>query len=443
MNLRQSFVGRLLSTRGAPRSERIQPQAAGAGLYGIGANLAGVNVTPQTALALSSVFSAINVISRDVATLPRSVYQQLPGGGKDVARRKPQHRLVNSKPNEEANAVRFYQALMGHVLGWGNGYAEITRDDYTGEPTGLYLLHPSQTKPDYDKSGALYYQLSNGKKLKPENVIHVAGLGFDGLIGYSPVGYCRQTIALSVAVETFGSSWFGNGSRTSGWIKLLKKLSAEAKTNLRESIEHVHGNGPANANRIGFLEEGMEYVPTTIPPEDAQFLATRAFQVEEVARLYNLPPHKIGDYSKSHLANVEEANLDYLSTTLTGWLEVLEAELDAKLFTDRERETLFIEHDMTRLMRGNMTARVAFYTGLRNAGALNADEIRARENMNPIGEAGGGRKYLAPLAMTTLDRAGEPAAPTPKPSSPPHAPEPKAKEEAPPPVDPTEGADIE
>jgi HK97 family phage portal protein len=278
--------------------------------------------------------------------------------------------------------------------------------DGSGETVGLRGLDPAETEPRRRQGDRqLYYRIETGETLAPENVLHLAGLGFDGLCGYSPVKMARQAIGLALAAETYGAALFGNSSTPRGFLKSPKKLSKEAAQRMREGIERVHA-GPLNAHRLAVLEEGTDWIQTSMSPEDAQFLATRAFQVLEIARIYRLPPHKIGDYSQSHLANIEASNLDYLTTTLMPWCEAMEQECNLKLLTTQDRANgYYFEHALTALLRGDMASRAEFYTKLRDLGVLTPNMICAFENLNPIGPEGDIR--LVPLNMTTLDKAGK------------------------------------
>lgn len=385
--------------------------------WGYQRTAAGVAVTPHTALGLTAAYAAINVLSTDTASPPIGVFRRRSDGGRDEARDHPLHEVLNVSPDGERTAMRFRQALMGHVLGWGNGCAEIETDN-GGRVIGLHLLEAgtkayraldNSTTSDGSLlgTGTLYYLTPKGVKIPAWKTLHIAGLSGDGINGYSPITLAREAISLGLAAERFGGSWYGNGTRTGGWIKLAKALkSDEAKKNLRESIERVH-QGVDSAHKIGILEEGMEFTPTTINPEEGQFLATRQFQVIEIARMFRLPPHKIGDYSQSHLANVEEANLDYLVTVLLGWCEQIEQAMNFRLFSANERKQgFFVEHNMMAFLRGNMAARADFYTKLRDLGVLTPNQIARFENLNPIGPEGDIR--LVPLNMTSLANAGKP-----------------------------------
>jgi HK97 family phage portal protein len=368
--------------------------------------LSGTFVTPETAIGLSAVFCAINVISRDVSCLPRNVYRKLPDGGRVIDEAHPIQRLIRRKPNDHTVASRFFQSEMAHVLGRGNGYSEIIRDD-GGRATSIHMLHPSKTVPKYTEGGDLYYELTEKKKkLWPDQVLHFAGLGFNGIQGYSPITVCRQTIGLTFGAEQFGAAFFGNGAIPKGILRYPKRLTEAAINNLRRTFNQVH-QGSQSAHQLAILEEGADWVNTQVSPEDGQFIATRQFQVIDIARIFSIPPHKIGDYSQAHLSSVEEANLDYLATTIYGWVVMLEDEMDDKLLFEDEHLTHEIRVDMSALMRGNAAARIAYYQGLRNMGAISADEIRRKENLNPIGEAEGGNLYLVQGQYIPLGQVGK------------------------------------
>lgn len=353
----------------------------------------GETVTPQTALTFTAVFSAINVIATDTASLPINVMQRV--DGIDVpAPEKPQQRLLHVSPNSDMNAFRYRQATMGHVLGWGRGVSRIHRDGF-GSPIALELLAPQTTRPKRNKTGQLYYEVEDGRKpaLLPEDVLHIAGLGFDGIDGYSPIVMAREAVGLGKGAEVFGASFFGNGAMAGGYLKTPKKLSDTAAKNLRRTFNNRH-QGARHAHQLGILEEGLEYVSNQISPEASQFLQTRQFQVLEIARMFRLPPHKIGDYSQAHLANLEESNLDYLQTTLLGWIIAIEAEYNLKLFSQAERDAGYhIRHDFTNLMRANAIARGQYWQLMKNAGVACSDTIAAREGLPLPGTANGGQIY--------------------------------------------------
>jgi HK97 family phage portal protein len=370
--------------------------------------LSGILVTPQTATQFTSVFSAVNAIATDLASLAFGVYRRVGVNASLEAPEVAVSRLARIGPNPENNAFRFRQALLGHVLLWGNGYAEIVRNP-RGEAVELWLLNPAHTQPRRDTdTGVLHYFLTDvQRKLAPENVLHVAGWGFDGLVGHSAIHQCRQAVGLGIASEEYGAAYFGNGMTPKGAMKVPHKLTPQARQNIRESMYSVHQT-TKNAHHLMILEQGAEWVNTVMPLEDAQFLATRTFQNLEIARLFRMPPHKLGDYSHANLSNVEEANRNYVETTLAGWALAIEAECDNKLLLEDERDAgIFFHHVFTRLERGNTAARTAYYQVMRNLGAMSADDIRVSEGMNPLRAGSGGDLYLVQAQYQPLAKAGQ------------------------------------
>jgi HK97 family phage portal protein len=400
-------------TKRAPRSAGKRSLGKGRAVSNSGFMIgspvtSGILVTPATALNFVSVFCAVNTIATDLATLPLGPYRREGEGARVPAPEASGARLLANCPDPDsgdANAFRTRQATMGHVLLWGNGYLEIRRNG-RGAPTGLTPLNPATTQPRRDdRTGKLYYHLIDvDRKLLPENVVHIAGLGFDGIAGFSVIHFCRGGVGLGIATENFGGSFFGNGATPSGILKTPRRLSPLARQNLRESIYQVH-QGSLNANHLMILEEGLDYAPRTMPLEDAQFLATRQFQVLEVARMYRIPPHKLMDYSKGAQASVEEANRNYEETTLLGWATAIEAEVDNKLLFQTERDRgVFYHHNFGRLNRANTQVRTGYYQVMRNTGAMSADDIRAAEGLNPIGTEKGGDAYVIQGQYVPLDQ---------------------------------------
>lgn len=412
MNLLSRFNDWRRGRRVRAQLAELRTLSGGGGYVPAAPVLSGTYITPETAMGLAAVFSAVNVISRDWASMPRNVCRKLPGGGRILDEAHRTHNLVHSTPNGELDAFRYFQSAMSHVLTRGNSYSEIVREG-DGSPRELHLLHPSKTVPKRTPTGRLYYELLDGAgnasgkpgMLWADDVLHFAGLGFNGLQGWSPITIARQTIGLGVAVEQYGAAFFGNSAIPKGVLKTARKLTEAAVNNLRRTTNQVH-QGSQSAHQLMILEEGFDWVQTQFSPEDGQFLLTREFQVKEIARLYNLPPHKVGDYSESHLANVEEANLDYLTLTLYGWVVMGEAQMNSKLLTRKDRETHEIIIDMSALMRGNSAARIAYYQGMRNMGCFSADDILLAEGRNPIGKAKGGGLHIVQGQYMPLDQIG-------------------------------------
>ncbi len=368
--------------------------------------LSGTFVTPETAIGLAALWSAVNTISRDMAVMSPHVYRRLKGGGREIDSSHDVEGMLAGEPAANTDPFRWTQTEVSHTLTRGNGYCEIVRDGKRGTPISCEILHPSKTVPKRTKSGKLFYELDNKERLLPENVLHFAGMGFDGIQGYCPITIMRQTIGLAIGAEQYGAAFFGNSARPGGWIKTPKRLTEQAINNLRKTFNQIH-QGSQSAHQVGILEEGAEWVQSEFSPQDAQFLLTREFQVKDIARIYSIPPHKIGDYSESHLANVEEANLDYVAMTLLGWVAMMEAQLNFKLLTRDDRKTHFIAFDMSVLMRANVDARMKRIQTLRNTGAIATDEIRVGEGLNPVGADRGGDLLLVQAQYVPLDQVGK------------------------------------
>ena len=382
---------------------------------------AGIDINETTALNQSTVFTATSVIAGTAASLPLVTYQRLPNGGK---RRAPEHQnyyILHDEPNNECSALQFREALLAHVLLWGNGYAEIVRDG-AGRPVELWLLSPSQVRPYYTKRNELRYEVtSNGKPktLWPEDIVHVAGLGFDGVIGYSVISLARESIALTAATERFGASFFGNNASPSGVFSHPQRLKPAAEATWRKNILDQISKPGAPL----FLDSEASYQPYTIPPEQAQYLGTRLFQLAEVARWFKVHPYFLGDLSHSTFSNGEQAMLHFVVHTIRPLCVRLESEFNRKLFSFAERQEYFCEHLIDGLLRGDTMTRYSAYNIGRNGGWLSVNDIRNTEGMNPVD---GGDVYLLPLNMTS-------AAPTPEPTPTPT--EPASDEPKPKPVD--------
>jgi HK97 family phage portal protein len=366
---------------------------------------AGVGVSESRALELSPVWSAVRVISETVSSLPLILYRRA-GEARTRATDHSLYRILHDSPNPETTSLPFREAILAHALLWGNGYAEIERDPY-GRVINLWLLPPDQVRPARDEMGDLVYeyQPAGGSDLQSvipaRNVFHLRGLGWDGLTGYSVVRMARESLGLTAATERFGARWFGSGSRPSGVLEHPGRLSDDARTRLRTDWERLH-SGPTSSQRVAILEEGLKFSPMSVPPEDAQFLATRKFQIEEVARWFNLPPSKLRVSEGGSYASLEQDNLQFLAETLRPWLVRIEQEIASKLLSPIEQSSLYAEHLVEGLLRADQSTRYTAYATARNWGWLSVNEIRARENLDPIE---GGDHYLQPLNMQDLETA--------------------------------------
>lgn len=358
-----------------------------------------------TALNYSAVWAAVNVIASAVASLPLILYRRLPDGGKERYTGHPLYRLLHDEPNSEMTSLVFRETLQAHVLTWGNGYAEIERDG-SGRPVALWPLDPSRVQP-IREGGRLHYRFTNENGtqviLASRDVLHVPGLSFDGLCGYSPIAKARESIGLGLATERFGSAFFGQGSTFGGVLTSPHKLTQLQKDDIREAIDKHH-KGVDRANKFLVLSDGFKFDRLGIPPDDAQFLETRKFQITEVARWFNLPPHKLKDLDRATFSNIEHSSIEFVSDTLRPWLVRWEQEINRKLIAPLERTQQFAEHLVDGLLRGDITSRYAAYAVGTQHGWLSANDIRGFENLNPID---GGNTYLVPVNMIPIDRMDE------------------------------------
>ena len=374
---------------------------------------AGVRVNEQTALCFTAVYAAVRIIAETVAALPLPAYRELPGGGKDEDRAHPAAMLLGVEPNPEMSAFTFRETLQGHVLTWGNGYAEIEFDG-RGRPVALWPIEPSRVNVERTKGdNRLVYDVANdvgaNTTLERWQVFHVPGFGFDGLVGYSPIHLARNAIALGVAAESFGSRYFANDTKGGGHIELPGMLKTDEDIKRFRDSWQDQGTG-SNQHKVKVLEQGAKFVTTSIPPNDAQFLETRKFQVSEVARMYRVPAHMLGDLERATFSNIEHQGQEFLTFTLQTWLSKWEQEASRKLVSTRDRGQVWVEFKVNGLLRGDIEARHRAYATGRQWGWLSADDVRSLENMNPLPD-GSGKIYLSPSNMIPADKAGDVPAP--------------------------------
>lgn len=417
-----SLASRVFGGESRATKEMSNPQDPSywvARAWGAGPAYAGVAVDERTALTFTAVLAAVRVLSETLGTVPAILYRRLPGGGKERAVDHPVYNLIHNDPNDEMVPVQFKATLMSHIATWGNGYAEIERTG-RGLPGQIWPITPDRVMVDRDGSGRLVYDVAESRGpntiMMPENVLHIPGLGFDGTMGYSPIRMAAQAVGLGLAAETFGASFFANGSRPSGILKMPagRTLTDTARATLRDGWTAAY-SGVTNTGKTPVLEDGTEWQQLTIPPEDAQFLETRKFQVNEVARMFGVPPHKLGDLERATFSNIEHQSIEFVTDTMLPWFTRWEQWLGKRLLTREERQQgYFVEFLLAGLLRGDAAARAAFYKTLRDMGVLNADEIREAENMNPLPD-GQGKVYLVPLNMVSAEKLTTSPAPAPSP----------------------------
>ena len=395
---------------------RDKPQnsiAGGAYRFYMGSSTAGKNVTERSAMQMTAVYSCVRVLSEAVAGLPLHLYKYNKNGGKEKALDNPLYFLLHDEPNPEMTSFVFRETLMTHLLLWGNAYAQIIRNG-KGEVVALYPLMPNKMAVDRDSSGRLYYKYYRGSDeairskehevvLSPYDVLQIPGLGFDGLVGYSPIAMAKNAIGLAIATEEFGAKFFANGAAPSGVLEHPGTLKNPDK--VRESWNATFG-GSHNANKVAVLEEGMKYSPISISPEQAQFLETRKFQINEIARIFRVPPHMVGDLEKSSFSNIEQQSLEFVKYTLEPWLVRWEQSMVRSLLTPSEKREYFIKFNVDGLLRGDYASRMSGYATARQNGWMSANDIRELENLDRIPAKEGGDLYLINGNMTKLADAG-------------------------------------
>ncbi len=357
---------------------------------------AGVSVSADSAMALAAYYACLRNISEDLAKLPLHVYRRLEPRGRERVKDHPAYRALHVRANDESSAMSVRETLVHHAMGWGGGFAEIVRNG--NDPLSLWPIHPSRVKLWRTNAGRLKYRirLDGGQQtdLNPQDVFHLHGLGGDGLMGYQLSVLAKEAVGLGLEAETFGAAYFGNGTVIRGILEHPGTLSDTARRRLAEYMADEHG-GAAKAHGTRILEEGMKWKSMAIPADEAQFLETRQFQVEEIARWFRMPPHKIQHLLRSTFGNIESQAIEYVVDTLTPWATRFEQEAWAKLLD--EAPDLYAEHNFSGLLRGDDAKRAAYYQSRFNVGSLSQNDIRELENENPIE---GGDEYYVPMNMS-------------------------------------------
>ena len=399
---------------GQARDKPVDKAADAGYSFLFGRTTSGKPVNERTAMQTTAVYACVRILAEAVASLPLHVYEYQDDGGKKLVHDHPLYYLLHDEPNPEMTSFVFRETLMSHLLIWGNAYAQIIRDG-AGRVLGLYPLLPDKMEVQRDDKGNIYYVYSRNSdenpmfkeygniKLKAEDVLHIPGLGFDGLIGYSPIAMAKNAVGMTLACEEYGASFFANGANPGGVLEHPGVLKDPSK--VRESWNSVY-RGVSNAHKLAVLEEGMKYQQIGIPPEEAQFLETRKFQINEIARLYRIPPHMVGDLDKSSFSNIEQQSLEFVKYTLDPWVIRWEQSLQRSLLLPGEKGKYFIKLNVDGLLRGDYQSRMNGYAVGRQNGWFSANDIREMENMNPIPDEEGGNLYLINGAMTKLADAG-------------------------------------
>lgn len=372
--------------------------------------LSGVDVSATTAMTFSAFWNGVLQISQTVASLPLPIYRRIGETGRERDRTHFLYGLLNRKANPYMSALTWRETMTHHAIVWGNGYSYKARDR-AGRVVAFVLLNPERTTVALDGGRPVYKFVGNDNReqvLQFDDVFHLPGLGFDGLRGYSVLTMARESLGVGLALQEFGARFFGQGTNVGGVVtrpETAPRLTPEAATRLKEDLKR-QWEGLTNSNRLLLLEEGMKYEKTAMPLDDAQFLASKQFSIQDLARWLNMPPHKLKDLSRSTFSNIEQEQLSYLVDTIRPWLVRWESAVDTWLVPSYEAEEVFAEHVVDALLRGDIQTRYNAYNVARQNGVINANEWRRMENWNPIpGRAG--EAYLVNGNMIPADTAGE------------------------------------
>lgn len=384
-------------------------------IFSFGTANSGEKVDEQSAMQISTVYACVRLLAETVAALPLHLYRYTDDGkGKESAFDHPLYRILYRQPNDEMSSFIWRETMMTHLLLWGNAYSQIIRDG-RNNVLGLYPLLPENVEVDRDGQGQLYYiyhaytdevpgEQNQDIYFRKDEILHIPGLGFNGLVGFSPIAMMKNSLGTTLAVEKYGASFFKNGAQPSGVLEHPGVLKDPQK--IRDNWTAVYG-GANNAHRVAVLEEGMAYKAISLPPEDSQFLSTRQFGVEEICRIFRVPPHMVQSLEHATFSNIEHQSIDFVVHTLTPWLVRFEQAIIKDLLLEEEQDVLFPKFNVDGLLRGDYQSRMNGYaTGISN-GFFSPNDIHRLENMDLIPAEEGGDDYYLNGGYVKLRDAGK------------------------------------
>lgn len=385
-------------------------------LFGVAPTSAGVHVDEQNVTSLASYFSAVQLIASSVARVNFELLQLASQDSVKVVNDESQivNRLLKFKPNKNYTPYSLLETTQFQAISWGNGYIYVDRNE-DGFPVALWNLPANRVRPFYNKSGDIVYEFQpydateQKKEYKSADIIHIPGFMFDGLKGYSLVSFARQSLALGMAQETFGASFFGNNAVPGGVIRHKDSLDDKAKTRLARDWEEK-SMGPFRSRKVIVLDEDMEYKAIGIPPEDSQFLESREFQVKEICRWLRVPPHMLFEVNASTMGSIEEQGLDFITHSLGPWQDKWCQELRTKLLTLNEQRTKLFRptNNSAILLSTDTNKRFDYYAKGRNSLSIyTINDIRRREGMPIIEDPKIGDQLIEP---STMKNVGSPPA---------------------------------
>ena len=363
-------------------------------------------ITGEVALNFSAYFSGVTQISQTMGSCRADLFKQTGPRKKDIYTAHPSHYVISKMANPYMNAYQWKETMQHHAITWGNGYSWKQRDDY-GNVVALWPMWPTHMRIEIEDDGRPVYVYKNPKtgrdqKYEWDEIFHLAGFGNDGLQGYSLISLHAKAIDLGLTQQDFNIRFISNGIHTSGAISHPGQLKDTARANLRKGVEELH-TGLNNVGRFLILEEGVTYTPFTMPLKDAEFLSSRVFQIQEIARILNMPPHKLKDMSGATYSNIEHLQIEYVTDTIRPWAERWEICLDTQLLNRTQQNRLFFEYDLNAISRGDMRTQFEAYRAARYGGWYNANEIRYRLGDNPIENDDVGNRYWQPVNMVDAE----------------------------------------
>ncbi len=361
----------------------------------------GQKVTEENAMEHSAVYAAVRVIAETIASLPLNVYREDQKGNKQKAKNNYLYSVLHNKPNNIMTSFTWRETMLAHLLLWGNHYSQLEIDN-SGKITGIWPLMPGnmQVKERNRKLYYVYYPKNESKTVYDSSeILHIPGLGFNGRVGKSVIKMAKEAVGLGLSAEEFGARFFSQGAQPGGIVEYPESLSDDAFDRYKKDVRDEY-QGLGNSHKIMVLEEGMKFHQTGIPPEDAQFLETRKFQIEEIARIFRVPPHMLADLDRATFSNIEQQSIDFVVNTIRPWLVRIEQTLNDTLISDRNTDN-YIKFVVEGLLRGDAESRGNFYNQMFNIGAMSINDIREKEDMNPVEN---GDQNFVPLNMIPLSQ---------------------------------------
>lgn len=401
--------------RDAPRMPDVRNDVRDSGtLFVFGKANSGEMVDEKSAMQIATVYACVRLLAESVAQLPLHLYKVSELDGQEKARDHPLYKILYREPNPEMTSFSYWEAVMTHLLLWGNSYSQIVRDG-KNNILGLYPLLPENVEIDRTDKGELYFiyhaytnevpgETNKDIIFRRDEVLHIPGLSFNGLVGFSPIAMMKNSLGTTLAVEKYGSAFFKNGAQPAGVLEHPGVLKDPGK--IRENWMNAYG-GASNAHKVAVLEEGMQYKPISLPPEDSQFLSTREFGVEEICRIFRVPPHMVQDLKRATFSNIEHQSIDFVVHTLDPWLVRIEKAIVKDLLVEEEKDLFFPKFNVDGLLRGDYKSRMDGYSIGISTGIISPNEARRKENMQPLPEDEGGDFHIVNGTFIKLKDVGQ------------------------------------